>query len=500
MKSQFLAFLSFAVALSADAATVHKAPLKGLLIDNASVVTNVTGTDAAKRLESESGGRWIDASGDVYGLQTKASFNGVSAVSTDDPVGTVDWFFAYPGMDLCDMHYDGSQWSLQMMRVEDVEDPDGNIIQEEVVYTYLGTAPWGSPSVALKREHYNETIAVSLSYSTGVVNRVVFTNDLPKVDVSGASSSVKLQAVTPEVADTTVTLRPVDGAANHVTGKVEIAERRGFTGEFTLTTGFYVTAEMPAYDDWFESINFDSITLTQADATVDIGKYVNDEWTTEQLINITLTRDVTIIREGEPFATLHAGCTLYCQSADAASDVSNNATIYLGQYMECDQSSFTLHGEWAERLEWVELCVYEGTITRTRGDVAAKSPVVAIPESTDATKARRFSLAIETDTESEKAVTWQGGEVIEALPGASKLVPGLNVWDVAEVAPGKFKVEGSAGMEQIKRLPTHETVTNVARSVVNSVWDAALGVAWEARMHNGHLYYIAVTNKPPEVK
>lgn len=40
------------------------------------------------------------------------------------------------------------------------------------------------------------------------------------------------------------------------------------------------------------------------------------------------------------------------------------------------------------------------------------------------------------------------------------------------------------------------TVTNIARDVVNSVWDAKLGVAWEARMYDGHLYYIAVTNAP----
>ena len=59
---------------------------------------------------------------------------------------------------------------------------------------------------------------------------------------------------------------------------------------------------------------------------------------------------------------------------------------------------------------------------------------------------------------------------------------------------------GLAMAKDLEKLPTHETVTNVARSVVNSVWDASLGVAWEARMHNGHLYYIAVTNKPPEVK
>lgn len=59
---------------------------------------------------------------------------------------------------------------------------------------------------------------------------------------------------------------------------------------------------------------------------------------------------------------------------------------------------------------------------------------------------------------------------------------------------------GLAMAKDVEKLPTHETVTNVARDVVNSVWDASLGVAWEARMHNGHLYYIAVTNRPPEVK
>lgn len=59
---------------------------------------------------------------------------------------------------------------------------------------------------------------------------------------------------------------------------------------------------------------------------------------------------------------------------------------------------------------------------------------------------------------------------------------------------------GLAKQKDIENLPTAVTVTNIARSVVNSVWDGALNVAWEARMHNGHLYYIAVTNQPVEVK
>jgi hypothetical protein len=78
-----------------------------------------------------------------------------------------------------------------------------------------------------------------------------------------------------------------------------------------------------------------------------------------------------------------------------------------------------------------------------------------------------------------------------------------NGYDVAYVATRerlKRNALGLAMAKDLEKLPDHETVTNVARFVVNSVWDASLGVAWEARMHNGHLYYIAVTNKPPEVK
>ena len=43
-------------------------------------------------------------------------------------------------------------------------------------------------------------------------------------------------------------------------------------------------------------------------------------------------------------------------------------------------------------------------------------------------------------------------------------------------------------------------VTNAARAVVNTIWDEKLGVAWEARMHNGALYYVAVTNRQEVAK
>lgn len=65
------------------------------------------------------------------------------------------------------------------------------------------------------------------------------------------------------------------------------------------------------------------------------------------------------------------------------------------------------------------------------------------------------------------------------------------------------KVHGTDGVVTnvtFEGLATTSTVAQIARSVVNTVWDSELGVAWEARMHNGQLYYVAVTNQPPEVK
>ena len=63
----------------------------------------------------------------------------------------------------------------------------------------------------------------------------------------------------------------------------------------------------------------------------------------------------------------------------------------------------------------------------------------------------------------------------------------------------KITTRNALGLAMAKDVPTHEMVTNIVRDNIGSVWDAQLGVAWEARMHNGHLYYIAVTNRQ-EVK
>ena len=56
------------------------------------------------------------------------------------------------------------------------------------------------------------------------------------------------------------------------------------------------------------------------------------------------------------------------------------------------------------------------------------------------------------------------------------------------------------GLAMAKDTVSASVVTNIVRDNIGTIWDSSLGVAWQARMHNGHLYYIAVTNQPPEVK
>ena len=187
MKTQFLAFLSFVAVLSADAATVQKAPLKSLLIDNASVVTDVTDFGSATRLETADGRTWIDAAGDVRQVQRKAVFNGMEAVSGDDPAGgAVAWMFYDRGPEggYCQLTYDAGRWNLTLERLEDVDvDENGDVRQEIVQRTWSATAPWNSSTVTLNGDWGTET--VQLSFVTGIVNRVAFTNDVPKVDLSG---------------------------------------------------------------------------------------------------------------------------------------------------------------------------------------------------------------------------------------------------------------------------------------------------------------------------
>lgn len=183
MKTQLFTFLSFVLSFAVlGEVKVQKSPLKSLLIDNASVVTDVTGTDVAKRLEADGGKSWIDGDGCVYRVERKASFRGLSAVSADDPAaGPVNWSFDYPGAEWCVLDFDSpSIWRLAYERMEDVEN-EGVISQEAVQYVYEGTAPWSSASVTMKREHYNDEFVLSLAFVTNAVDRLATTGEVARI-------------------------------------------------------------------------------------------------------------------------------------------------------------------------------------------------------------------------------------------------------------------------------------------------------------------------------
>jgi hypothetical protein len=54
---------------------------------------------------------------------------------------------------------------------------------------------------------------------------------------------------------------------------------------------------------------------------------------------------------------------------------------------------------------------------------------------------------------------------------------------------------GLAMVKDLEKLPTHETVTNVARSVVNSVWDEKNSVLWRLDFRDGEPMFVPVTNE-----
>ena len=86
--------------------------------------------------------------------------------------------------------------------------------------------------------------------------------------------------------------------------------------------------------------------------------------------------------------------------------------------------------------------------------------------------------------------------------GSGGVTVGMTSWGLVWNADTKRLVASWNYLPDIGRetVAYASDVTNIVRETQGTVWDDALGVAWQARMHNGHLYYIAVSNQPPEVK
>ena len=271
-----------------------------------------------------------------------------------------------------------------------------------------------------------------------------------------AGASVKLHALTPEVTDTTVTLKPVDGAANYVEGKVE-AQPKVTRRSFSTECRFWAEYSCPLDGDDEELLHVSFyFPINSSNSVVEriygqSGDWVADIVTTDDIPSTVNEDEHRELFEG---VEIPKGMKLeaYVQEIITEGDCTDISQCSFKAeycYFPTDFDPILPEAVTVGGLDY-------GLVFTENGDTGFLHNVhrndvtvaVTLPTSTDTTKARRFSLATETDVDSEKAVEWQGGEVVEALPGASKLVPGLNVWDVSEVAPGKFRVERASNPAQ----------------------------------------------------
>lgn len=267
------------------------------------------------------------------------------------------------------------------------------------------------------------------------------------------ATAVKLHAITPDNIYYPAVLKPIDGAANHVGDKVrvEVTERVESVCTINLNINFWVGVDELGHSGG-------DLGSDQHEVKVKILSSSHDGWRYQSFIFTNTGPDidyyVDATRVGgssrHKIFTLPAGSIFEVEAFfDEPFDPAMNYTdVPFGNCSFNDGVFYAVYSD-HDQVEYpVDLINTDGSKIRYQAGYEAPALIVAIPESADASKARKFSLAVDTNTYTEKAVEWQGGEVIEAVPGASKLVPGLNVWDVAEVAPGKFKVERASSPAQ----------------------------------------------------
>jgi hypothetical protein len=78
----------------------------------------------------------------------------------------------------------------------------------------------------------------------------------------------------------------------------------------------------------------------------------------------------------------------------------------------------------------------------------------------------------------------------------------MNIQTTMDKLEGELPMNGVYKLTPIyaDSLATMSAITNVARDVVNSLYDEEMGVTWQAKMNGGNLYYVAVTNINLEAK
>ena len=475
MKTQLFTFLSFVLSFAVlGEVKVQKAPLKSLLIDNASVVTDVTGTDAAKRLEAEGGRSWIDGDGRVYRVERRASFRGLSAFSADDPDSTVQWSFDYPGAEYCDLSYDPpSRWYLSYGRMEDVEN-DGVIWQEEVQYVYEGTAPWSASSVMMKREHYNDEFVLSLAFVTNAADRLATTGEVARI-----ASSLTGGLTTNDV-------------CSIVTNEVVVVS------EWSAWSYTYLNFIEPNYDPY---IDVQSLEWVESGDVEDCafpcwrGVFTGKGWNGGYFTSVA-----------------YSGYELGRGGRD-----SEEVILYTGAI--CDEGFKARRVKIEERANALGLAMAKDVekkfaeATNTIPSIVTNQVVGGWNEWVHDPRVARVSSffcaeqtsdysywVLEFYEENERCVIIQGYGDAPKKEDVSEIrwTDGPSEYTSAKSVRQRQPSRNALGLamaKDLEKLPDHKTVTNVARAVSNSFWDEKNEVLWRLEFRDGEPMFVPVTNE-----
>ncbi|MBQ2436871.1 MAG: hypothetical protein II265_02145, partial [Clostridia bacterium] len=275
--------------------------------------------------------------------------------------------------------------------------------------------------------------------------------------VKALAPKTELHALVPETSDTTVTLKPVDGVANWVEGVVGV-------GSFVETFSFKHVASVEAWNEDGDPVaDFDAVLELDNTNSVIVNKL--DSQTTEVILRATKNVDLYDLKD----STKHRG---YIYEGAVLEFKLNETVDFAGTVPFRHDFDAGYWGEeayiWDPIPDAVSIGVPDGYSQPGFYAVSAgSSPHIALPGSTG--HARSFSLALVTDARGETGLVWEGGDIIEAFPGAKNIVPstGEIVFDIKEVAPGKMLVNRTPGASGCSVTLTSESGSNYELTVNN---------------------------------
>ena len=457
---------------------------------------------AAYRLMSADGSQWIDGTGVCWRVRSHVCVDNGAEMSSDGFVQ--EWQTEETSERVSFSDNDGiRRWEYCKVLTwsQTPDDPDSTWETVEYIYECETNLTAGTAILGLKTDnpwpdqngvYPPERVILEYWLTTNAVTRLATTNDMPKVDISGLITTNDVCAiVTNEVAGYT------EWSFSCEVPEIQAALNANPPGVSRMSNGdeiFYLY-NVPVVEGYQrgnpESWAYDSLDNPTWMSCGSV--YYNDDG----FIAVVATRK-SITRNALGLAMAKDVEKKFAEATNAIPSIVTNCVD--GGY-----SAWTFFSDNAE-LESALAANSPKVESKFRADLGMTEWLVTFPDVDGFEKDFQGSISV-TDTYDAPPVELYCGRVYNLR----RYNPEWEdyEWISCSVSATRKKLPsrnalGLATLKDIEGAVTKQELTNTVRMVVNAagryVWDASLGVAWEARMHNGHLYYIAVTNKPPEVK